>query len=113
MLLTSAREAELPPPRRRGLQTVELETAPLPGGYALTVDLRATGGIGTVTVNGKPIPQATGGYPGRVRVAAFDPAQPVTIATTAGAGRTLQVRLTGYRLGFPRTCRSSRESAAE
>ncbi|MGZ4626310.1 MAG: hypothetical protein ACXV3S_08500, partial [Kineosporiaceae bacterium] len=83
------------------VRTVELRTAPLPGGYALTVDLRAAGGIHSVAVDGTAVPAATTGQPGQVRVVAFAPAEPVTVAATLGSGHALDVRLTAYRLGFP------------
>lgn len=84
-----------------GARTVQLATAPLPGAYALTVDVRADGGVRAVTVDGTSVPEATTGRPREVRVAAFAPAGPVTLIVTVDAGRALQVHLTGYRLGFP------------
>ena len=82
-------------------RTVELETAALPGYYALAVDLGAAGGIRGVTVNGRPVPEATAGTPGEVHVAAFAPEQPVTIVATVSPGRAVQLHLAAYRLGFP------------
>lgn len=71
------------------------------GTYALTVDVRAAGGVRAVTVNGSAIAKATDGRPDRVRVVAFAPGSPVAITATVGAGRRVELRLTAYRQGLP------------
>lgn len=75
-------------------------TAPA-GTYALIVDVRATGGVRAVTVNGTAVAKATEGRPGRVRIVAFAPADPVLITATVAAGQQIALGLTAYRLGLP------------
>lgn len=72
-----------------------------PGTYALTTDVRASGGVRAVTVNGTPVTEATKGRPSRVRVVAFAPAGPVLITATVAAGQRVELRMTAYRLGLP------------
>jgi hypothetical protein len=82
-------------------RVVQVDASAPAGSYALTVDVRATGGIRAVTVGGTAVPKATTGRPRRVRVVAFAPGQPVHISATVAAGRQVELRLTAYRLGLP------------
>lgn len=83
------------------VRTLTLQARLPGGGFALTTDMRADGGIRGATVNGTAVGEATAGRPDQVRVAAFGPAGPVTIQVTVARGQGLDVRLTGYWLGYP------------
>lgn len=77
-------------------------TATAPDGtYALTVDVRAAGGVEAVTVDGTSVPGATSGSPDSVRVVAFSPRAAVPVTVTVPSGGEVELAMTAYRLGLP------------
>lgn len=83
-------------------RTLGLNAVAPAGTYAMTLEIRAAGGVHAMTVNEQGAPAATSGSPSAVRVVEFSPTDAGTpVRVTVNAGTPVQVILTAYTLGLP------------
>lgn len=90
-------------------RTVDLTVVAAPGTYAMTVEIRTTGGgVRALAVNGEGASGASSAAPSAVRVVEFSPKPAGTsVSLTVDGGSKLDVVLTGYTLGLPPQLASS------
>jgi hypothetical protein len=79
-----------------------LNVTAAPGTYAVTAEIRSTGGVRAVAVHGNEAADAVSGGPSTVRVVEFSPTTTGTpVSVTVDEGRRVEVRLTAYTVGLP------------